>query len=424
MATIKLNDQSTTDLARNFVERFDLSANQDGRSSGGKTSFIENPLETYQSLKGLLAYIDSEEGGQDVKQATNTRAVIETLAFNEPNQTGVFKLTLTGTGFLSEGQETVTGLSYESNGTDYATEQKLPTEIESSGTEAGKLNLRFTPSELLAGTGSVLFVSQTNSESGFEHWDIDGQKVKYTGKSSGSQETNTLVSADGNVQGLMKSWLNSWDSKGEDGGKSTGKIDLKSTAGLSFNTSDTWSGVVNSLSLSQSYAKGSYLGAVSYTDKAANSQIADALTRFAAGTGTLDDIAAALMSGNDKITLSGNATEANGYAGNDQITCGKGIDTIVFSTALNAATNVDRITSFKKAGADKIALDLDVFAGADAAESFVVGTAATSASHRIIYDRAKGALYYDADGNGAAAAVQFATLVGKVTLSASDFITV
>jgi len=35
---------------------------------------------------------------------------------------------------------------------------------------------------------------------------------------------------------------------------------------------------------------------------------------------------------------------------------------------------------------------------------------ATSSDHRIIYDKSKGSLWYDADGKGSAAAVQFAQL--------------
>ena len=53
--------------------------------------------------------------------------------------------------------------------------------------------------------------------------------------------------------------------------------------------------------------------------------------------------------------------------------------------------------------------------------AFFAGTAAHDADDRIIYDQASGNLYYDADGNGAGAALLFATLQGAPALTAGDF---
>ncbi len=60
-------------------------------------------------------------------------------------------------------------------------------------------------------------------------------------------------------------------------------------------------------------------------------------------------------------------------------------------------------------------------AGALNAAAFWTGTAAHDANDRIIYNKATGAIYYDADGNGVGAAVQFATLTTKPALAADDF---
>jgi Ca2+-binding RTX toxin-like protein len=129
----------------------------------------------------------------------------------------------------------------------------------------------------------------------------------------------------------------------------------------------------------------------------------------------------------------------DGKGGPDALRGYGGADTFAFTTALiveipgGAIDLVDLILDFE-AGLDKIALDDAVFAGVTSgnlASVFVVGTQAQDADDRIIYDQATGALYYDSDGNGSAAApVQFADLVTAAfgvpsrpapLLTASDF---
>jgi serralysin len=58
------------------------------------------------------------------------------------------------------------------------------------------------------------------------------------------------------------------------------------------------------------------------------------------------------------------------------------------------------------------------------ANAFVSGAAAADANDRIIYNAATGQLFYDADGNGAGAAVLFATLDGKPPVTAADFLVI
>ena len=131
--------------------------------------------------------------------------------------------------------------------------------------------------------------------------------------------------------------------------------------------------------------------------------------------------------GNDSVFgLSGNDT-LNGEAGNDTLTGGLGNDNFDFTTALSAAANVDVIVDFNVA-ADTIRIDDAIFkaigqtSGVLAAAKFYTGTAAHDADDRIIYNQASGALIYDADGNGAGAATQFATLMVKPALTNADFV--
>lgn len=116
-----------------------------------------------------------------------------------------------------------------------------------------------------------------------------------------------------------------------------------------------------------------------------------------------------------------------GLAGNDVLTGEGGRDNFVFNAALNAATNVDTITDFSVAD-DTIRLEnafmVGLATGTLAADAFRVGTTAIDASDRIIYNDDTGALFFDRDGSGAAAKVQFATLDNGLAMSNLDFLVV
>jgi hypothetical protein len=76
-----------------------------------------------------------------------------------------------------------------------------------------------------------------------------------------------------------------------------------------------------------------------------------------------------------------------------------------------------------------LGLDDALFAGIGTAGSpdstaFKLDGTALDANDRIIYDATTGALYYDADGSGAAAAVQFAQLTPGTVLTVSDFLVI
>ncbi|WP_407519013.1 beta strand repeat-containing protein [Methylobacterium oryzisoli] len=115
----------------------------------------------------------------------------------------------------------------------------------------------------------------------------------------------------------------------------------------------------------------------------------------------------------------------NGRGGADTLTGGRGGDTFVFDSAL-VSGQFDHVTDFTP-GADKIELSSGVFSalpkGAlDAAAFKDLSAGPVDASDRILYDRASGGLFYDADGAGAGDRVQFATLDTKPVLSAGDFL--
>ncbi|HEV2815915.1 MAG TPA: M10 family metallopeptidase C-terminal domain-containing protein [Allosphingosinicella sp.] len=156
---------------------------------------------------------------------------------------------------------------------------------------------------------------------------------------------------------------------------------------------------------------------------------------YALGAGEEIEVLSTIStSGTTAINLTGNGLSneiygnagvntINGGAGADYLMGFAGADTFQFTTALGGG-NIDAILDFAT-GTDKIALDDAVFTGlapgALSAGAFVTGTQAGDADDRIIYNSATGQLFFDADGNGAGAAVQFATLSTGLSLAASDF---
>jgi Ca2+-binding RTX toxin-like protein len=131
-------------------------------------------------------------------------------------------------------------------------------------------------------------------------------------------------------------------------------------------------------------------------------------------------------SGKDAINgLAGNDRIDSGY-GNDVLSGGSGKDSFFFTTVLSSGGNVDRISGFSVRD-DNIRLDNAIFkalgtkTGRLKEDFFTIGTAAQDANDHIIYDSAKGALYYDADGVGGRSAVKFATLSKNLAMTEKDF---
>ena len=86
--------------------------------------------------------------------------------------------------------------------------------------------------------------------------------------------------------------------------------------------------------------------------------------------------------------------------------------------------SVDHITDFVH-GQDRLAFwsltipDLGPI-GAVSAQIFVAGPAALAADDRLIYDKPAGALYYDADGTGATAAILIAQFGAGTVVDLTD----
>ncbi|PXW88236.1 hemolysin type calcium-binding protein [Nitrosomonas sp. Nm84] len=114
----------------------------------------------------------------------------------------------------------------------------------------------------------------------------------------------------------------------------------------------------------------------------------------------------------------------DGKAGNNTLTGGAGQDTF----KLTSAGHIDAITDFIAAD-DTIQLENAVFTalttpGTLAAGQLKIGTQALDANDFVVYNNVTGALLYDADASGAAAAVQIATLSAGLALTNADFVVI
>ena len=127
--------------------------------------------------------------------------------------------------------------------------------------------------------------------------------------------------------------------------------------------------------------------------------------------------------GDDTLIGSGGRDTLTGGKGADTLTGGTGDDIFVFDADLVPA-NADTITDYV-AGIEQIKLQNSVFTGlvngALSANAFVDGLVATRAQAQVLYDKANGDIYFDADGTGNGAAVKFAVVDDNTALTRADF---
>ena len=141
-------------------------------------------------------------------------------------------------------------------------------------------------------------------------------------------------------------------------------------------------------------------------------------------------------SGSDPLFGGAGNDIINGGAGNDFITGGAGVDLLFGGTGSDTFVyygsneGIDKINDFE-VGIDRLSISRAGFGGnatfgTDAlgildATRFGIGSSATTASQRFVYNNASGALFFDADGVGGAAQVRLAQLVGNPALTNASF---
>lgn len=139
--------------------------------------------------------------------------------------------------------------------------------------------------------------------------------------------------------------------------------------------------------------------------------------------------------GNDTVSGGGGADLIATGAGNDVLAGGGGADTLVgglgsdtFVFAGVMDGSADLLKDFRTSDGDRISLSALTFTALDGAVDVqgrlvsAAGATPQDADDVLLFDTATHRLYYDADGNGAGAAVLLATLAGVPSLSASDIV--
>ncbi len=155
--------------------------------------------------------------------------------------------------------------------------------------------------------------------------------------------------------------------------------------------------------------------------------LSDDLERLSASD--IGTTAALSLTGNgraNEITGNDGTNWLEGRGGADVLYGRGGADTFAFTSSVFVGA-IDQMPDFQP-GTDRIALENAEFSGLAtgtlSADAFVTSSSAQDAADRIIYNSVTGALLFDPDGTGAAAAVQFATVHEGLGLAASDFMVV
>jgi Ca2+-binding RTX toxin-like protein len=142
------------------------------------------------------------------------------------------------------------------------------------------------------------------------------------------------------------------------------------------------------------------------------------------GTGNVGNNVLTGNSANNRLSGGLGNDTLNGGLGNDILTGGAGLNVFLFDAKL-FTNNIDKIMDFAVAD-DTIYLENSIFSkltkiGILNAAYFKIGAVAIDNNDYLIYNKTTGALFYDDDGNGENAAVQFATLSLNLAMINADF---
>ena len=150
------------------------------------------------------------------------------------------------------------------------------------------------------------------------------------------------------------------------------------------------------------------------------------LTGTAAINGTGNGLANVMIGNNAANQLNGGTgtDTLDGGLGTNKLTGGINNDIFRFTTK----GHIDTITDYNVAN-DTVQLENSTFmalktTGTLAANQFRVGAQAADANDFIIYNKTAGTLLYDADGNGAAAATQIATIGAGLNMTNADIVVI
>lgn len=430
MATINLSNASCLDVTRQILWTLYVDHSND-RIEDNSTPiyFVGQLVDKPELFINLHTSINSGVADPQTKILTQTENILkfQTTAFSDAAKDRDITMQISGQNLLKNNASTkVNQITLNFKGTEYQNGQpKVVGNISEIQSDITTWAVSYSPSLItnqVADDGLITFTSLTSTNGKSEKYYSDGQGNKVTENQTyqeGMQGT-FMINETGMIDGLLKKLSTNTASTQSNGITSKHSLTISSMSGLRFDQDQTLEGSLL-IKTSHEYKDGSYNQLVTFADTQENATFANALTDFIDNKNQVNDLTAALLNKDDKITGKAGNNTINGYAGNDTLTGGAGNDYFQFTTTLNSLTNVDKISGFKKSGVDKIQLSKEIFIGYLGSDNFLtLGARVMDADDRILYEKQSGKLFYDADGNGNATAIQFATLVGKPTISSAD----
>jgi hypothetical protein len=422
MATVTLSNSGTDSIARSFLWEFGEVGDDDKviSNAGSLHDALSTPTAIVSAVHRGLAS-DDKTGIVGTPTITPSKIVLRTTEFSNENEDIVADVTIQGSKLVPvSDQSKATSVSVVFTSDRYQSGQahtKENLEQSEKGVLKHKISYDVAPwGNFTEGDATAILTEQTVSIKSTKYENSNGRDVKYDNAFSGTIKGSITLTDNFSFGGFFTSIIQSYTNKGNNGSEMGSKLSLSSKKGFALDK-DTPS-VIDRLSHS-SYDKANS-SSHSFTSSGPDSELAAALGQFLNAETSVSDVAAVMFAGNDKITSAKGNNLLNGYGGNDTLIGGKGDDVFLFTSELNSLTNVERIQNFKKSGIDSIQLSRTIFTGYRGAQDFLKDAAPKADNACIVYNTKTGALFYDSDGSGNAAPVQFAVLVGKVTLTAAD----